>query len=91
MDLLQIIFEVDYKPIVDGSFSKSKGVSEFYIVFAHCQSILCNSQNSRMKIVKRQANQVIDYLNRASRFQVGRHIYDGITICIYSIVINEMK
>lgn len=86
-----LFFEVDCKSILDGLMSKPRRVSDFYALLDNCYSLLCNSQNSRVSLVRRQANQVVHSLVKAFRFKASHHVYERIPMYIYATILNDMK
>lgn len=86
-----IEFESDCKAVVDVLHSSFNGVSEFYSILANCKNHLSLYPNSRMSLIRGQANQDAHIVARVSRFYASHHVFEHIFNFIFALIMNEMQ
>jgi ribonuclease HI len=92
LQLHNMDFEMDCKRVVDGLYSNRTYTSDLGAILSDCRLILATSfVNSHIKFIRRQANEVAHTLTRVSTSLASFHNFIDIPICIYNIIINEMR
>jgi hypothetical protein len=77
-----VIFETDANSVVDAIQLFHGGDSEFSLLVAHINNLLCSGQNFVVKFIKRQANMIAHPLARTAIFGASRCIFENLPICI---------
>jgi len=83
--------ELDCKQVVDNISSNINTNSMFDAILNGCKASLMNHQNFKISFIKRQANNVVHVLVRASLSYTSFMVHDYITSCITTIFINEIE
>jgi hypothetical protein len=82
--------ELDCKLVVDCIVDRSKNQSEFGNIMFVRRSLLDQYPNFKISYIRRQTNFVVHTLARVLKLYVRHHIFDLISSCVTSIVMNEI-
>jgi ribonuclease HI len=85
-----VILETDSKRVVDATQQLHKDFSEFNSIICNIQNSLSFNYNFKVKFVKRQANMILHKLAKVTISQTSCYYLEMISICIETILINEM-
>jgi ribonuclease HI len=85
-----VIFETDFKCVVDAIHHLRNGSSEFSFLISNTNNILSCNQNFMVKFIKRQANMVAHTLARAAISWSCRCTFETLPLCITPLLNNEM-
>jgi len=84
-------FELDSKKVVDSFKSNNYDHTKFGSILKDCKSLVSRFyENSSVKFVRRQANEVAHQLAKAATLSTSFHILIEPHFCIEHILSNEM-
>jgi ribonuclease HI len=89
--LTHVIIESDSKSVVDAISHLRGGNSEFSIFISHINNVLSCNPNFVVKFIKRQANIVAHTLARATIYWSNRCTFETLSLCISTLLFNEMN
>jgi hypothetical protein len=90
LGLSKVQIELDCKLVVDCIVDRSKNQSEFGNIMFVRISLLDQYPNFKISYIRRQTNFVVHTLARVLKLYVRHHIFDLISSCVTSIVMNEI-
>ncbi|XP_045791962.1 uncharacterized protein LOC123886715 [Trifolium pratense] len=85
-----VIFETDFKSVVDAITHFRGGSSEFSSLISHITNILSCNPNFTVKFIKRQANMIAHILARTAVSWPRRYTFESLLLCITTLLNNEM-
>jgi ribonuclease HI len=88
--LSHVIFESDSKVVVDAIHFRQDGLSEFSILISNIKNLLLLNNNFEVKFVKRQTNTIAHFLARTAYSISSRRLFESISRCINTYLINEI-
>lgn len=87
----RVLFELDFKSVVDNIHSPGADISELGSIIQECSGIISSFPNFNVKFIRRQANSAAHCLARVALSKSSLHIYHCIPDCISQLIINEMQ
>jgi len=91
LQLTNVDFEVDSKTVAD-YFNKARGDSTKFGSIMDNNIQFCNIflTNSHVEFIRRQTNEVVHELSKATTLFSNFYIFDEIPTCISDLIFNEM-
>lgn len=86
-----VLFELDFKSVVDKIHSPGADISELGSIIQECSRIISSFPNFNVKFIRRQANSAAHCLARVALSKSSLHIYHCVPDCISQLIINEMQ
>ena len=71
--------------------SSQPGFTKFHCIVAKCRAELNTFTNSFVSFTRRQSNQIVHYLAKASRFLNCIHRFGRVSYCVFHHITSEMK
>lgn len=87
----RVLFELDFKSVVDKIHSPGADISELGSIIQECSGIISSFPNFNVKFIRRQANSAAHCLARVALSKSSLHIYHCIPDCISQLIISEMQ